>query len=251
MKRLIAWNWKMAWNRSESVALVRSLCEIPGLPPSEKNEILLLPSFIALGEVGEAIAGVPGFLLGAQNFYPALRGAYTGEVGVDALRELGCAYVLVGHPERRARGESEPDIAAKIAFALEHELCVLLCVGETHEQRLADRVAATLTSQFTDALAQAPRVLSPERLTLAYLPTWGDSCATMLGTPEIIHAHGLLRSLLVETFAEAGWRMRIILGGARVQDIAAQALPLDNVDGLLLEDPSLEPAIIALIAALA
>lgn len=250
MKRLIAWNWKMAWNRSESVALARSLLEIPGLMLSETSEILLLPTFPALAAVGDVIAGAPGFLLGAQHFYPAMRGAVTGEVGVDALRELGCTHVLAGHPERCALGESSSDIAAKVAFALEHELSVLLCVGESHEQRVADRVAATLTSQLADALARAPRAISPERLTLVYLPTWGDSCGATPGTPEIIHAHGLLRTLLVETFAEGGWRMRILLGGTCVQDYAAQALPLDNVDGLLLEDPSLEPATIAAIAAL-
>ena len=142
-----------------------------GLGNEDRVSVAVCPPFPYLALVGEILKG-SRVALGAQNLYPEKEGAFTGEVSPTMLLDLGCKYVILGHSERRHKlGESDAFINHKVQVALAAGLDVILCVGETLDQREADQTEAVLDRQLTQGLAG----LSAEtltRLSIAYEPVW-------------------------------------------------------------------------------
>jgi triosephosphate isomerase len=126
-------NWKMNLSKAEAQGLVRAL--VAGLRPGAQAEVAVFPAFPYLGEVAGLLAGSK-IKLGAQDFYHQPNGAFTGEVSLAMLKDVGVKVVLVGHSERRhVLGESDELINRKVRAALDAGLEVILCVGEKLEQR--------------------------------------------------------------------------------------------------------------------
>jgi triosephosphate isomerase len=157
------------------------------------------------------------------------------------LADVGCAFCIVGHSERRTLyGESDAFVARKAAVLLEHGIRPIVCVGETLEQREQGRTAAVVTDQLAGSLASVPREHATD-VVVAYEPIWAIGTGKN-ATPELAQqVHALIRAALGERFGAAGERIRIQYGGSVKPDNAATLLAQPDIDGALVGGASLEP----------
>src|SRR5215470_13433631 len=147
----IAGNWKMFTNTATARDLATAV--VKGVGSASSVRVAVCPPFPYLATVADALRG-SSVALGAQNCYPEKEGAFTGEVSPTMLVDVGCRYVIVGHSERRHKlGESDAFINRKVSAALAAGLEVILCVGETLEEREANRTEKVLDTQTTAGLA--------------------------------------------------------------------------------------------------
>jgi len=240
MKKLMAANWKMFKTLSEARDVAAALRHALGALPVDR-EVLVFPPFTAIAGVVEAFAGATGLGVGGQDFYPAEEGAFTGEIAPRMLLDLGCAYGLTGHSERRhVLGESSAFVGKKTAFGLGAGLKVVLCVGEKIDEREAGKLDAVLDEQLTAGLANVPRDVAPENLAIAYEPVWAIGTGKVAGSPEILEAHASVRKRLQEIFPSQAPKIRILYGGSVNPQNCGQIIQLDNVDGVLVGGASLQ-----------
>ena len=247
---LIAGNWKMYKTEAEAVELAVGLAaSLAGNLPAGR-EVLLLPSFTALKAVAECIQGRERMLLGGQNFYPSAEGAVTGEVAPFMLADAGCTHALAGHSERRhVLKESDKFIAQKTAFGLNAGLHMILCIGETLEQRTHGSVENVLKGQLRLGLAEVDKErVTPEQLSVAYEPVWAIGTGKVAHEEDIVAAHDLVRRTLKDFFPQCGQNIRILYGGSVKAENAGTILRLDNVNGVLVGGASLQVESFAAIA---
>jgi triosephosphate isomerase len=241
MNMLFAANWKMHKTQAEARQTSEELVRLAGSRLPAGREVLVIPPFTALTATAASFVDAPGFSVGAQNFYPETHGAFTGEISPTMLKDAGADWALTGHSERRhVLGESDAFVGRKTAFGLAAGLKIILCVGETIEQRKASQLGEVLTRQITLGLAKVPRDVPPQALCLAYEPVWAIGTGLVAGPAEILEAHALVRSLLEGIFGSAAREMRILYGGSVKPDNAAEIIALDNVDGVLVGGASLK-----------
>lgn len=237
-KPLVVGNWKMNKTVSEAVELTRAL--LLELGQQLQVVVVLCPPFTALEAVGRLLENHSP-QLGAQNFYPAASGAFTGEISAEMLRELYCTHVIIGHSERRLQlGETESFIQAKVKSALSHNLRPILCVGETLEAYQAGETLSVVQGQLWSALSGlAPEEL--EQITLAYEPVWAIGTGKVATPDQAQRVHAFLRGLLSERFGAArAHRVRLLYGGSVKPENAAALFEQPDVDGVLVGGASLD-----------
>jgi triosephosphate isomerase len=234
----VAGNWKMHLTRQAARELAASIAAAG--PELHAATVVLIPPFTALGAVGEALAGAD-LGLGAQDLHWEDQGAFTGEVSAPMLKDAGCAYVLVGHSERRRLfGETDESVGRKARAALKSGLRPILCLGEVLEERDSGRTLERIDGQ----LARGPGALGKdeiERIVWAYEPVWaiGTGRTATPGQAEEVHAH--IRRRLEEGYGKARASCAIILYGGSVKP--ANAYPLfreKDIDGFLVGGASLD-----------
>jgi len=241
MIKLFAANWKMHKTQAEAKLTASELVRLAGASLPSGREVLVIPPFTALAATAAGLSATPRYHIGAQNFYPETHGAYTGEIAPAMLLDVGASFALTGHSERRhVLGESDEFVGRKTAFGLAAGLNIILCVGETIEQRKAKLLDEVITRQITQGLADVPRNVAPQNLCLAYEPVWAIGTGLVAGPSEIAEAHALVRTLLEGIFGSAGQEMRILYGGSVKPDNASEIIALDNVDGVLVGGASLK-----------
>ena len=148
---LIAGNWKMNLNRSDSVALASGIAEGD---ISTDVDVLVCPTYVYLDAVRNAVGDSAGVSIGAQDVYYEENGAFTGEISAAMLVDTGCSYVILGHSERRhVMGEQDDLISKKVRAVLAAGMTPILCVGELLEQREAGQTMDVVKSQFDGSLA--------------------------------------------------------------------------------------------------
>jgi triosephosphate isomerase len=235
---IIAANWKMHKHVAEAVEFIEAL--VPLVQDVQGTEIVVAPPFTALESVRGAIAGAPIALAG-QNVHPAAQGAYTGEVSVSMLADVGCRYAIVGHSERRhVFGETSAFVAEKTEALLAADLRPIVCVGETLEEREAERTLDVLRSQLDESLARVEPARA-EEVVLAYEPVWAIGTGRT-ATPEMAQeAHAAIRQHLAGLFPDAASRMRIQYGGSVKPDNVHALMAQPDVDGALVGGASLDP----------
>jgi triosephosphate isomerase len=235
---VIAANWKMYKTVREAEAFVDAF--LPRVAGARDVEIVLAPPFPALAAVGRRLAG-SAVALAAQNVNPEKQGAFTGEVSAPMLLDVGCAWCIVGHSERRTLyGESDAFVARKAAALLEHGIRPIVCVGETLEQRERGRTEAVVQEQLAASLAAVPAERAAE-VVVAYEPIWAIGTGKT-ATPDLAQqVHALIRSALSERFGGLAERIRIQYGGSVKPDNAASLLAQKDIDGALVGGASLEP----------
>ncbi|GAB7080634.1 triose-phosphate isomerase [Megalodesulfovibrio paquesii] len=239
MKKLMAANWKMYKTRAEAAATAAALRQAVGTLPADR-EVLVFPPFTAIDAAHGGMAGAAGFSVGGQDLYPAVEGAFTGEIAPAMLKDAGATWVLTGHSERRhVLGESDAFVGQKTAFALAQGLKVVLCIGEKLEEREAGQLEAVLARQLEGGLAGSPGDVSPEDLAIAYEPVWAIGTGKVAGPAEILDAHATVRAQLKGLLAN-GAQIRILYGGSVKPDNAGEIISLDNVDGVLVGGASLQ-----------
>ncbi|WP_291319164.1 triose-phosphate isomerase [Desulfonatronospira sp.] len=238
-KKLMAANWKMfkTWEEARQTARELVVAVRNDLPAD--REVLICPPFTALRGVSEMLMQQEGFYLGGQNFYPGEQGAFTGEISPDQLLDAGCSYALVGHSERRhVLGEKDDFLAMKVAFGLQKGLKVILCVGETLEERKQGQVQAVLHRQLEQGLKSVSAGTTAENLAVAYEPVWAIGTGETAVPPEIQEAHDLVREKL-KNILKQGETIRILYGGSVKPENTASIISLDNVEGVLVGGASL------------
>lgn len=218
---LIAANWKMhlapaGWNAADTPYGTHA-----GV------EVVVLPSFVDIRACAAA-----KLIVGGQAGSAEPNGARTGDVSMTMLRDAGCTFVLCGHSERRAHhDESDDDVAAQVAAALEVGLHPIVCVGETDAQREKGKEQASVKKQVM--------AVPHGQVTFAYEPVWAIGTGKT-ATPEIAQEmHAFIRSLLPQ---ESRASTRIIYGGSVNAMNARVLLAQPDIDGLLVGGAGLKPA---------
>ena len=240
-KPLMAANWKMFKTSTQALEFFEDFSETLDSTVLKDRDVLFLPPFTSLEALSDPVR-FAGFSIGAQNCYPAAEGAFTGEIAPGMLLDLGCDYVLTGHSERRhVLGESDEFVGQKTAFALDQGLGVILCIGETLEQRKAGQVETVLKRQLESGLREVPNDVPAEALTIAYEPVWAIGTGEVAQDEDIREAHATVRGLLADRLSAAA-DIRILYGGSVKPANCAQILSLDNVNGVLVGGASLQAA---------
>lgn len=235
---IIAANWKLHKTLAEARQFIVELsrhCPDPG-----PLEVVLAAPFTALAAMQERLRGTP-FLLAAQDLFWENAGAYTGEVSAPMLVDVGCAYVIVGHSERRQYfGETDETVCKKVTAALQAGLRPLVCVGETLAQRQAGETFAVLEQQVRHGLA-ACQAETIAQVVLAYEPLWAIGTGVTATPSQAQEVHRYLRTLVSQLWGEpAAQIVRIQYGGSvRPENIAALMAEPD-IDGALVGGASLE-----------
>jgi triosephosphate isomerase len=237
---LIAGNWKMNTNRKEGVALAQAL--VQGAREAARTvDVLICPPFPYLIPVSEAVAG-SGIAVGAQNVYFEAPGAFTGEVALDMLLDLGVKSVILGHSERRhVLGETDAIINRKVLATCQKGLQAILCVGELIEERKANETETVLDRQMAGGLKDVSAE-TLKNVVIAYEPVWAIGTG-LTATPEQAEAaHAHLRKWLETHYtADVANSMRILYGGSVKANNAETLLSQTNVDGALVGGASLKP----------
>lgn len=234
-RRVVAGNWKM--NHGPD-ATRRFFDELGGVPDGPR--VAIFPPAVCLPAAAAARGRDARIELGVQNVHAAEAGAFTGETSVAMAAEAGAALVLVGHSERRhVFGETDADVAAKVARVLAHDLEPVVCVGETLDQRRAGRLEEVLDRQIRAALASIP---AGARFLVAYEPVWAIGTGETATPADAAEAHALLRSRLREAHGATADAVAVLYGGSVKPDNAAELMAADGVDGVLVGGASLKAA---------
>jgi triosephosphate isomerase (TIM) len=232
-KPLIAGNWKMHKTVAETVAFVRALRE--RTLPLDAVDAVLCPPFTALAAARDALAG-SGIGLGAQNICWATKGAFTGEISPEMLVELGVAWVVIGHSERRAFfGELDERVNEKARAALAHGITPIVAVGETAEEHAAGKALAKVRGQIRAAFAGMPAA-DVARCVVAYEPIWAIGTGNADSPEEADAIMGEIRAAV-----DGLQNVRMLYGGSVKPDNIAGFVARPNIDGGLVGGASLAP----------
>jgi triosephosphate isomerase len=237
-QKIIAGNWKMFGNSTSAPKLARAVAD--GIAKGAPAIVIVCPPFPYLQQVAKVLRGST-VGLGAQNLYPQNEGAFTGEVSPLMLKDVGCEYVIVGHSERRHKlGESNDFIRQKVAAGLNAGLKVILCLGETLQERQSNRTHQVIQTQLQSGLDGIPQSKAGQ-LILAYEPVWAIGTGHNATPEQAQDVHGFIRQNLRGLWSEAvASALPIQYGGSVKPDNAASLLGQPDVDGALVGGASLD-----------
>ena len=232
-------NWKMYLDFDESNILANAMAaEFKKRP--EQIKLGVFPSALALYPVTQVLRDV-GIGAGPQNFYWVDKGGYTGEVSAEMYREAGCDYALTGHSERRhVFTETNHDIRQKLEAALAAKLTPIVCVGETAEERKADKTDEIVEVQLRATFQNLP-VNGTEEMFVAYEPVWAIGTGDACDADEAERVHALIKKILAKLSPKIDFK--ILYGGSVRADNVAEYVSRENIDGVLVGNASakLEP----------
>jgi len=235
----VAGNWKMNTLSRSAAELAGAVARaVPAALPTV--QVAVCPPFPSLTAVASAVAG-SGAELGAQNASPEKPGAFTGEVAVEMLLDVGCRWVILGHSERRLiLGETDDSICRKVRAAVSQQLGVILCVGETLSQRQSGQTEAVLDGQMQGSLAEVDE-RAFARIVIAYEPVWAIGTGVTATTEQAESAHSHLRNWLAARYnPRIAAETRILYGGSVKPQNARSLLEQPDVDGALVGGASLK-----------
>lgn len=234
---VFAGNWKLNKKSADACELARKLVQLLGNVTDA--EVVIAPSFTVLGKVSETLSGSKISLAG-QNCFWMEEGAFTGEISPGMLADSGCQYVIIGHSERRQYfGETDETVNLKVMNALQSGLKVILCIGETLQERESDETLHVLERQTRIAL-RGIRTEDIQRITIAYEPVWAIGTGKTATDEQAQEAHSFIRKLLSEIFsAQESDRIRILYGGSVKPENIKGLMSQSDIDGALVGGASL------------
>lgn len=235
---IITANWKMQKTALEAQAFVEVL--LPELRDLAGCDVVIAAPFTALDRLASSLGGSP-VALAAQNVSTQPDGAFTGEISVRMLVEHGCRYAIVGHSERRALyGETSAEVALKAQALQAAGIVPIVCVGETLQEREADRTLEVIGAAVEESL-DGVEAGDGGKLVVAYEPVWAIGTGKT-ATPEIAQqVHALIRERLNKQFAAVADSIRIQYGGSVNPENVAELMAQGDIDGALVGGASLEP----------
>ena len=241
-KPFIAANWKMNKTSQETEEFINSF--IPLVKGINDVDILIAPTLISI-ETASKLLKSSNVLLGAQNVYHEESGAYTGEVSPDMLLAAGCSHVIIGHSERREYfSETDEVVNKKIKLARSKGLEVILCIGESLEQRESNKTFDILSGQLAGSLAD----LTLDGITIAYEPIWAIGTGKTATKEQANETHTFIREWLGKNKENAD-KVRIQYGGSVKPENIEELMAQPEIDGALVGGASLKPDSFAKIAA--
>jgi triosephosphate isomerase len=255
-KKIIAGNWKMNKTVSEGMALVQDL--MPLVADKTNVDVLVCPPFTALYAVGQALEGSQ-IGLGAQGAFWKASGAYTSQISLPMLVDVGTKYVILGHSETRGRfGEPDPDLTPELAMTfgetdqgvnikaqavLAAGLVPIICVGEMLEERQEGHTDRIVEGQVTAALQNIAPELVAAQVVFAYEPVWAIGTGEVCAAEEADRVCGIIRQAIGQAKGQnVADAVRIQYGGSMKPDNAADLLSRPNIDGGLIGGASLKAA---------
>ena len=234
--------------QAETKALIS---ELKPLVANAKCEVICCVPFTDLSAALAAAEG-SNIKIGAQNCHWAASGAFTGEISTSMLVEMGVQCVIIGHSERRQYfGETDKTVNLRVRAALNAGLTVILCVGETLEQREAD-ITKEICSLQTKIALSGVTVEELSRIIVAYEPVWAIGTGLTATVEQANEANGAIRSVLIGLYGEvAADSTTIQYGGSMNAQNAAELLSQEHVDGGLIGGASLNASDFAVIVSAA
>jgi len=235
---IVAGNWKMNKTVVEARELASALhAQLSEIPYVEK---VLCPPFTSLPALSELLAGT-NIGVGAQDMHWEEKGAFTGELAPNMVKEF-CSYVIIGHSERRTYfGETDETVNRKLRAALNHDLTPIVCIGETLAEYESNRTSEVVRRQIVSGFAGIDPAISP-RIVVAYEPVWaiGTGKASSGENANFVHAQ-VIRPALTELFgAENAQAIRIQYGGSVTAANASEFFSQSDIDGALVGGASLK-----------
>ena len=237
-KVIIAGNWKMNKTAAEGKALVEDLK--PLVAGIDGADVVVCPPFTTIAAVVEAAKG-SNVKVGAQNVHWAESGAFTGEISAAMLKEIGVEYVIIGHSERRQYfGETDATVNQRVIAAIKAGLKVIMCIGETLEERESGRTQQVLDTQLEGGLKDICEVNAPN-IVIAYEPVWAIGTGKT-ATPEMAEeTHAGIRAKLVAMYNQSvADRTRIQYGGSMNAANAEALCQQADIDGGLIGGAALK-----------
>jgi triosephosphate isomerase len=232
MKKIIAGNWKMNTSKQEAISLAQDLTSALG-QGLENATLVVCPPHIWLGPVADAVA-TGAVKLGAQDCHQAEKGAYTGNISATMLKDLGAAYVIVGHSERRQyHNETNELIKQKAEAALAQGLIPIVCVGETEAERVAGDHEKVVGQQLTESVPNDSRVV------VAYEPVWAIGTGKTATNDDVANMHKFMRAHITKQ-VDGGASVPLLYGGSVKSSNAKEILHLADVNGVLVGGASLQ-----------
>jgi triosephosphate isomerase len=235
-KPMAAGNWKMNGLKASLTELDKLqglLAKASGL----KCDVLICPPATLLFSA-VAMAGGGSVAIGGQDCHARPAGAHTGDISADMLKDAGCAYVIVGHSERRQNhGEENADVNAKASAAIASGLTPIICVGETEGQRDRGETLSLVHMQVSHSI---PDDANADNIIIAYEPVWAIGTGRTPTTAEVAEVHAEIRKILVKRFGETGNKVRVLYGGSVKPSNARELMATANVNGALVGGASLK-----------
>jgi triosephosphate isomerase len=234
---MIAGNWKLNKTVAEALELVRELRRT--LTEVSDCDLVVAPPYTALHPVAKALED-SNIAVAAQELFYEDSGAYTGTVSGPMLAEAGCTYVLVGHSERRQYfGETLESSGLRVRAALGAGLSAILCIGETLEERQAERTLEVVAAQL-DAGIEGLSVDELRRCVIAYEPVWAIGTGQVATPQQAQDVHRMIRERLSNTDVAMAADMQILYGGSMKPANAGELLAQEDIDGGLIGGASLD-----------
>ncbi|MEN9999113.1 MAG: hypothetical protein RI922_2103 [Bacteroidota bacterium] len=235
-KKIVAGNWKMNLLSEEAFNLASGIRE--ALSSVKEVQIIVFPPAVFASSIIQMNSGLN---VGLQNFYPAEKGAFTGEISVSQVKNIGATHVLVGHSERRAIfNEHESFLKEKVEAALLHGLTPVFCCGEPLEIREANTELSYVKQQLIDSLFH----LSSEEMMkciVAYEPVWAIGTGKTATVEQAEAMHKAIRTWIAEQYGkEVSEEISILYGGSCNASNAKELFACENVDGGLIGGAALQ-----------
>ena len=233
-RKLAAGNWKMNGTRAD-LAQIEALAQAHS---GALSEIVIAPPTTLLNRASDFTKAGP-VTLGAQDCHKSEKGAHTGDISAEMLIDAGASYVILGHSERRAdHAEHNNDVLSKSHAALKAGMRVIVCMGETLEQREANQTLDIIADQLAGSI---PDGVSGDTLVVAYEPIWAIGTGKVPNIEQIAEVHDFIRAQLETRFgAQLARSVRLLYGGSVKPNNAAAIFAVDNVDGALVGGASLK-----------
>ena len=234
---IIAGNWKMNKTPSETTALIN---EMKPLVADAGCKVVLCVPFVDIDAALKAAEG-SNIEIGAENCHFEKSGAFTGEVSAPMLKEMGVKYVIIGHSERRQYfGETDVTVNLRLKAALSEGLKVILCVGETLEQREQNITAELVAMQTKIALGGVSKA-DAANVIIAYEPVWAIGTGKTATADQAEEVCAIIRNVVADIYdTETAEAMTVQYGGSMNAKNADELLAKENVDGGLIGGASLK-----------
>ena len=235
---LIAGNWKMYKTIPEAVETVAELKK--AVQDVSSREIVVAPSFVCLAPVAEVIKE-SNITLASQNVFWEDEGAYTGEISPAMLKSAGCTSAIIGHSERRQYfGETNESVNKKIKKSLDGDLKVIVCIGESLEERERGNTFSILGSQIDGGL-QGLTAGQMQKVVIAYEPIWAIGTGKTATADQAEEVHQFIRKQIEENQSkELAEKTRILYGGSVKPENIDELMAKENIDGVLVGGASLK-----------
>ena len=239
-KNIVAGNWKMNKNLTESQALITEIRGIVRDENTNKAEVIICPTALVLASASKLLDG-SSVKLGAQNCHFEESGAYTGELSPSMLKSVGVTHVIIGHSERRQYfNENNEMLAKKASAAVKIGLTVLFCVGETKEERESNSFFDVIKSQISEGLFHLT-AKEMESIVIAYEPVWAIGTGLTATSDQAEEIHAYIRTLISGKFGdETAQNTSILYGGSVKPDNAVELFSRENIDGGLIGGAALK-----------
>lgn len=236
-KNIVAGNWKMHKNNSETVALLQDIIAKNGTP---NCEVVVAPTFVNLKTAVDTVNG-KNITVAAQNMHQAEGGAFTGEIAANMLTDIGVKTVILGHSERRAYfHETDALLASKVDTALKHEMRVIFCFGEELKDRQIDNHFNIVEYQLRDGLFHLDKK-DWKNIVLAYEPVWAIGTGETASPEQAQEMHKFIRDLIAKVYGhEVADEVTILYGGSVKPDNAKEIFSKPDVDGGLIGGAALK-----------